>query len=57
LTAVTIVAEVGSIGNFRTAPQSMAYAGVVPSEAWNGRKQHRGPITKRGNNICSFHCS
>jgi transposase len=51
LSAVTIVAEVGSIRRFRTAPQLMAYAGVVPSETSSGRKQHRGPITKSGNSL------
>ena len=51
LSAVTIIAEVGSLRRFRTAPQLMAYAGVVPSEASSGRKQHRVPITKSGNSL------
>jgi transposase len=51
LSAVTIVAEVGSLRRFRTAPQLMAYAGVVPTEASSGSKQHRGPITKSGNSL------
>src|SRR4029077_19392780 len=51
LSAVTIVAEVGDLRRFRTAPQLMAYAGVVPSESSSGSKQHRGPITKTGNSL------
>lgn len=51
LTAVTIVAEVGDLRRFRTAPQLMAYAGVVPSESSSGGKQQRGAITKTGNSL------
>jgi transposase len=51
VTAVTIVAEAGDLHRFRTAPQLMAYAGVVPTEASSGSKQHRGPITKSGNSL------
>jgi len=51
LSAVTIVAEVGDLRRFRTAPQLMAYAGLVPSESSSGSKQHRGPITKTGNSL------
>jgi transposase len=51
LSAVTIVAEVGSLRRFRTAPQLMAYAGSVPSETSSGSKQHRGAITKSGNSL------
>ena len=51
LSAVTIVAEAGDLRRFRTAPQLMAYAGVVPSESSSGSKQHRGPITKTGNRL------
>ena len=51
LSAVTIVAEVGDLRRFRTAPQLMAYAGTVPSESSTGSKQHRGPITKTGNSL------
>jgi len=49
LTAVTIVAEVGDLRRFATAPQFMSYVGVVPSEYSSGASQHRGPITKTGN--------
>jgi len=51
LSAVTIVAEAGDVRRFRTAPQLMAYAGVVPSESSSGSKHHRGPITKTGNSL------
>ena len=51
LSAVTIVAEVGDLRRFRTAPQLMAYAGLVPSESSSGSKQHRGSITKTGNSL------
>jgi transposase len=51
LSAVTIVAETGNLRRFRTAPQLMAYAGVVPSESSSGSKQHRGRITKTGNSL------
>ena len=45
------MAEVGDLRRFRTAPQLMAYAGLVPSESSSGSKQHRGPITKTGNSL------
>lgn len=51
LSAVTIVAEAGDLHRFRTAPQLMAYAGVVPSEFSSGGKQQRGSITKTGNSL------
>jgi transposase len=51
LSAVSIVAEAGDLRRFATAPQFMAYAGAVPSEASSGSKQHRGPITKTGNSL------
>jgi transposase len=51
LSAVTIVAEAGDLHRFRTAPQLMAYAGVVPSESSSGGKQQRGTITKTGNSL------
>ena len=51
LSAVTIVAGAGDLRRFATAPQFMAYAGVVPSESSSGGKHHRGPITKTGNSL------
>jgi transposase len=51
LTAVTIVAEVGRLSRFATAPQLMSYAGIVPSEHSSGGpgRANRGGITKAGN--------
>jgi transposase len=51
LSAVTLVAEAGDLRRFRTAPQFMAYAGIVPSESSSADKQQRGPITKTGNSL------
>jgi len=51
LSAVTLVAEAGDLRRFRTAPQFMAYAGLVPSESSSGGKQQRGSITKTGNTL------
>jgi len=51
LSAVTLVAEAGDLRRFRTAPQFMAYVGVVPSESSSGGKQQRGAITKTGNTL------
>jgi transposase len=51
LSAVTLVAEAGDLRRFRTAPQFMAYAGIVPSESSSGGKQQRGAITKTGNSL------
>jgi transposase len=49
LTAVTIVAEVGELSRFETAPQLMGYSGMVSSEHSSGDKTRRGAITKTGN--------
>lgn len=49
LTAATIVAEIGDLHRFTSAPQLMAYLGLVPSEHSSGPKQTRGAITKTGN--------
>ena len=49
LSAVTIVAEIGDVRRFATAPQLMAYAGLVPSEHSSGASRHRGHVTKTGN--------
>jgi len=49
LTAATIVAEIGELKRFASAPQLMAYLGGVPSEHSSGPKQTRGGITKTGN--------
>ena len=49
LTATTIVAEIGDLKRFASAPQLMAYLGLVPSEHSSGGSKSRGGITKTGN--------
>jgi len=49
LAATTVVAEIGDLRRFASAPQLMAYLGVVPSEHSSGGKRSRGGITKTGN--------
>jgi transposase len=49
LTAVTFVVEIGDVRRFETAPQLMAYLGLVPSESSTGERVRRGRITKAGN--------
>jgi transposase len=49
LTTTTIVAEIGDLKRFASAPQLMAYWGVVPSEYSSGGSKSRGSITKTGN--------
>jgi transposase len=49
LTALTLAAELGDPRRFPTAPSTMAFVGLVPSEYSSGTKQARGAITKTGN--------
>lgn len=49
LTATTLVAEIGDLQRFPTAPQLMKFLGVVPSEHSSGQSKSRGGITKTGN--------
>lgn len=49
LTATTIMAEIGDLQRFATAPQLMGYLGLVPSEHSSGASKCRGGITKTGN--------
>ncbi|MGA9668752.1 MAG: IS110 family transposase [Terracidiphilus sp.] len=49
ISAVTIVAELGSITRFESARQLMGYSGAVPSEDSSGKRLKRGSITKTGN--------
>jgi transposase len=49
ISAVTIVAELGSMTRFEGARQLMAYSGTVPSENSSGQRTRRGGITKTGN--------
>jgi transposase len=49
LAAATIMAELGDLTRFATAPQLMAYLGLVPSESSSGPRKRQGGITKTGN--------
>ena len=49
VTAVTIIAELGDLKRFQTAPELMAYLGLVPSEHSSGESRRRGRITRTGN--------
>jgi transposase len=49
VTAVSIVAEVGSLSRFAEPRQLMGYSGMVPSEFSSGNRIQRGQITKTGN--------
>jgi transposase len=49
ISAVTIVAELGSISRFEGARQLMGYSGAVPTEDSSGQRTRRGSITKTGN--------
>ena len=49
LTATTVIAEIGDLQRFESAPQLMAYLGLVPSEHSSGGTRRRGAITKTGN--------
>ena len=49
LTAVTIVAEVGTLSRFARPKLLMGYSGAVPSERSSGERVRRGAITKTGN--------
>jgi transposase len=49
VSAVTIVAEVGTLSRFTRPPQLMGYGGLGPREASSGARTWRGGITKTGN--------
>jgi transposase len=49
MTAVTIVAETGSLSRFQNPRQLMSYSGLVSSEYSSGNRIQRGGITKTGN--------
>lgn len=51
LTAATLVAELGDLHRFATAPQLMSYLGLCPSEHTTGTDRQQGGITKLGNGI------
>jgi transposase len=50
LSAMDILAELGDLRRFTSAPQMMAAVGLVPSEYSTGDQVHRFGITKTGNN-------
>jgi transposase len=49
VSAVTLVAEVGDFRRFATAPELMAFVGLVPSEHSSGGSRRQGRITRAGN--------
>jgi transposase len=49
ITAVSIVAEVGSLSRFQTPRLLMGYSGLVSCEFSSGKRVRRGGITKTGN--------
>lgn len=49
LSASIVAVEVGDFRRFSSAPQFMAYAGLVPSEHSSGATRRRGHITHTGN--------
>lgn len=51
LTGATLVAELGDLHRFDTAPQLMSYLGLCPSEHTSGPTRQQGGITKLGNGM------
>jgi len=51
LTAATLVAELGDLHRFASAPQLMSYLGLCPSEHTSGADRQQGGITKLGNGM------
>ena len=51
LTGATLVAELGDLNRFETAPQLMSYLGLCPSEQTSGQDRQQGGLTKLGNGI------
>jgi len=49
ITAATLVAELGDLRRFASAPKLMSYVGLTPSEESSGNRVRRGRITKAGN--------
>lgn len=49
LTAATLIAEIGDISRFKTAPQLMCFLGLIPGEQSSGNTRRQGGITKAGN--------
>ena len=51
LTGATLVAELGDLERFASAPQLMSYLGLCPGEHTSGETRQQGGITKLGNGI------
>jgi transposase len=51
LTGATLVAELGDLERFETAPRLMSYLGLCPGEHTSGETRKQGGITKMGNGI------
>lgn len=51
LTGATLVAELGDLHRFASAPQLMSYLGLCPGEHTSGTTRQQGGITKLGNGI------
>lgn len=49
VTALSLVAELHDVRRFSSAPQLMAYLGLVPSEHSSGGHRRQGAITRAGN--------
>jgi transposase len=47
--AVGLIAEIGELSRFASAPQLMAWLGMTPSEYSTGDRRRQGSITKCGN--------
>lgn len=47
--AVGLIAEIGEVARFASAPQLMAWLGMTPSEYSTGERRRQGSITKCGN--------
>lgn len=54
LTAATLIAEIGDISRFKTAPQLMCFLGLIPGEHSSGNTRRQGRITKAGNTHVRF---
>ena len=49
ITAATLIAELGDLRRFKSAPKLMGFLGLTPREHSSGSKTSRGSITKAGN--------
>jgi transposase len=54
LTAATLIAEMGDISRFKTAPQLMCFLGIVPGEHTTSDNRRQSGITKTGNTHVRF---